>query len=89
MDRTTLLALPLLVALGPATALARGDLAAQVRFALQGSGVDTSAVTVRERDGVVTLGGRVENASARRDVLDAARRTHGVVDVVDGLETDY
>lgn len=79
----------LLLVPGPSVAIADDVLAEQVRFALEGAGVDVSAVRVEESDGIVTLSGTVENARIRESVIDAASRTHGVVDVVDAIDTDY
>jgi osmotically-inducible protein OsmY len=43
-------------------------------------------ITVTSRDGIVTLGGMVENPSDLRDALKISGRVDGVKDLVDDLE---
>jgi CBS domain-containing protein len=52
-------------------------------------GVESGAVVVRARDGVVTLTGRTDRYSTKQLALKLTRAVAGVVDVVDGLGYEY
>ena len=66
-----------------------GRLVELLRGNIESAGLDTTDVTMTEADGVVTLTGRVLDAEQKQMLLDLVRRTHGVKDVIDELDTDY
>ena len=66
-----------------------GRLVELLRDNIVSAGLDTTDVTMTEKEGVVTLSGRVLDAEQKQILLDLVRRTHGVKDVIDELDTDY
>ena len=66
-----------------------GRLVELLRDNIVSAGLDTTDVTMTETEGVVTLSGRVLDAEQKQILLDLVRRTHGVKDVIDELDTDY
>ena len=66
-----------------------GRLVELLRDNIVSAGLDTTDVTMTEEEGVVTLSGRVLDAGQKQILLDLVRRTHGVKDVIDELDTDY
>ena len=56
---------------------------------LESAGLDISAISFQEDDGVVILSGRVLDAKQKQALLDLVSRTHGVRKVVDELKTDF
>ena len=56
---------------------------------IDNAGLDVSAVTFEEKQGVVTVTGRVASEKQRKALLDLVRRTHGVRQVIDHLQSDY
>ncbi len=53
------------------------------------AGIDDSALSFTETDGVVTLVGRLENADVKVKLIDVIERTHGVLEIVDKFTTDF
>ena len=66
-----------------------GRLVELLRDNIASANLDTTDVTMTEAEGVVTLSGRVLDAEQKQMLLDLVRRTHGVKDVIDELDTDY
>lgn len=60
-----------------------------LRDNLAGAGIDDTALTFTELDGIVTLVGCVANGQVNADVIDVIRRTHGVIRVIDEISTEY
>ena len=86
-----LLLLAMLSTVWSTTSLASdgGRLVELLRDNIVSADLDTTDVTITEAEGVVTLSGRVLDAEQKQILLDLVRRTHGVKDVIDELDTDY
>ena len=73
----------------PSFAASDEQLVELLRENLADSGIDDTALSFTESDGIVTLTGRVENAQAKANIIDLVRRTDGVVSIIDKISTDY